>query len=210
MTFTLGLLVPRSGDVLNQDIHLAVESGDVSLEFADVRFKIGSDFSYFIVEAITYGRPKVNDSAIVVVRFSRSCHDGYKYFCYLRFLTVGIPVSLVAGGDTLILGVNSSSLLSLRSLYNLRFLFKHLNFAWSRTKPSGVIAPICPAIAATHIGKFAWASVSFFHTFGFTVTEKILPLQSNSKYCKPFSTVLTSGSSLILMVSSSFPVVAIN
>jgi hypothetical protein len=46
---------------------------------------------------------------------------------YLRFLAAGIPVSLVAGGDTLILGVNSSSLLSLSSLYNLRFLFKHLN-----------------------------------------------------------------------------------
>jgi hypothetical protein len=83
-------------------------------------------------------------------------------------------------------------------------------FGWSRIKPPGVIAPSCPAIAPTQIGKFAWASVSFFHTLGFTVTEKIRPLQSNSKYCKPLSTVLASGSSVILMTISSFPVVAMN
>jgi hypothetical protein len=38
--------------VLNQDIHLAIESSDVPFESANVTFEIGSDFSYFIVEAI--------------------------------------------------------------------------------------------------------------------------------------------------------------
>jgi hypothetical protein len=81
---------------------------------------------------------------------------------------------------------------------------------WSRIKPLGVIAPSCPAIAPTHIEKFSWASVSFFHILGFTLTEKIRPLQSNSKYCQPSLIVLASGSSVILMTISSFPVVAMN
>jgi hypothetical protein len=47
-----GLRISRSGDVLNQDIHLAIESSDLPFEFANVSFKIGSDFSYFIVETV--------------------------------------------------------------------------------------------------------------------------------------------------------------
>jgi hypothetical protein len=74
----------------------------------------------------------------------------------------------------------------------------------------GVIAPSCPAIAAIHMGKFTWASVSFFQILGLTVTEKICPLQSSSKYCKPLSMVLTSGSSEILIVIYSFPLVGMS
>jgi nitrate reductase NapE component len=76
-------------------------------------------------------------------------------------------------------------------------------------KPLGVALPICPAIAATHIGKFAWASVSFFQILGLTVTETIRSSQSSSKDYQPSLTALALGSSLILMMSSSFPVVAI-
>jgi hypothetical protein len=55
---------------------------------------------------------------------------------------------------------------------------------WPRIKPPGVIAPSCPAIAPTHIGKFAWASVRFFHTLGLTVTEKIRPIQNTASRCQ--------------------------
>jgi hypothetical protein len=79
----------------------------------------------------------------------------------------------------------------------------------SNSKPSAVTLPIWPPIAATHIGKLACASVNFFQTLGLTDTETIRPSQSSSKDCQPFWSVLASGSALILMVSSSFPVVGI-
>jgi hypothetical protein len=63
------------------------------------------------------------------------------------------------------------------------------------------------ASATTHIGKLAYAPVNFFQILGFTDTETIRPSQSSSKDCQPFWNVLAWGSSLILMMGSSFPVV---
>jgi hypothetical protein len=85
----------------------------------------------------------------------------------------------------------------------------------SNTEPLAVAFLIWPsitlgakeAIAATHIGKLAYASVNFFQTLSFTDTKTIRPSQSSSKDCQPFSMPYTWRGSLILMMGSSFPVV---
>ncbi|NEU76831.1 hypothetical protein PI95_031065 [Hassallia byssoidea VB512170] len=82
------------------------------------------------------------------------------------------------------------------------FFSKTWMFGSSRIKPFSVASPIFPAIAPTHSGKFAWASVSFFQTLGLTVTLIICPSQSIWKCCQPFSTAVAVGSSVILIVIS--------
>jgi hypothetical protein len=90
------------------------------------------------------------------------------------------------------------------------FLLEHLDIRSNNRNPRSVASPIFPVIAATHRGKFACASSNFFQTFGLMFTEIVCPSHSTSKYFQPFSTVEAVGKSVILMVISSFPLMAIN